>query len=329
MNITAHAPSLLPVPAARKSPGLLIPVALENAPAKAQAAFFEFFAATIPNANTRESYMRDVRRFFTWCQERHFDPMTVTSIHLSGYREDLRTQIEPPSVKRHFSSLRTLYAWWVEKGVLEKNPVREVKTEKFSRTEGKTPALDLHDMQRMFESFDTSSLIGLRDRALVAVMAYTFARVEAVVSLRVKDYAPLGKRSVIYLSEKGGKQREIPAHHKLEESLDAYIQAAAIGGEKDSPLFRSAAGRTGKLTARPMARQDAFYMIRRRLKDAGIEGAFSCHSFRATGITTFLENGGSLETAQWIAGHADSRTTKLYDKRAQRATLEDLERVRY
>jgi len=160
-------------------------------------------------------------------------------------------------------------------------------------------------------------------------MAYTFARVEAVVSLRVKDYASLGKRFVIYLSEKGGKQREIPANHRLEEYLDRYIEAAAIGGEKDSPIFRSAAGRTGKLTARPMARQDAFDMIRRRLKAAGIAGAFGCHSFRATGITTFLENGGSLETAQWIAGHADSRTTKLYDKRAQRATLEDLERVRF
>jgi len=321
--------SLLPVPAAPQKGGLLIPAALANAPERALNAFIEFFAATIPNANTRESYRRDVGRFFTWCEHRGFDPMTVTPIHLSGYREDLRRDLAPPSVKRHFSSLRTLYAWWVEKGVLERNPVREVKTEKCSRTEGKTPAIDADDMHRLFASFNTESLVGLRDRALIGVMAYTFARVEAVVSLRVKDYAPLGRRSVLHLSEKGGKERELPVQHKLEQYLDAYIEAARIGDQKNEPLFRSAAGKTRKLTARPMAREDAYHMVRRRLKDAGIEGDFSCHSFRATGITTFLENGGSLETAQWIAGHADSRTTKLYDKRNQRATLEDLERVRY
>jgi integrase/recombinase XerD len=131
------------------------------------------------------------------------------------------------------------------------------------------------------------------------------------------------------LAEKGGKQREVPVHHKLEDYLDAYVTAADIAGAKDTPFFRSAVGKAGQLTARPMDRRDAYEMIRRRLKDAGIRGEYSCHSLRATGITTFLENGGSLETAQWIAGHADTRTTKLYDRRHQRATLEDLERVRY
>jgi site-specific recombinase XerD len=330
MNMPAPiSPSLLPATANTNAPGHLIPAALASAPEKAQSAFFEFFAATIPNANTREAYMRDVIRFFNWCQERSFDPMTVNAIHLSGYREHLRRELSPQSVKRHFSALRTLYAWWVEKGILERNPVREVKTEKFSRTEGKTPAFDLEDMRRLFESFDTSSLVGLRDRALIGVLAYTFARVEAAVTLRVKDYATLGRRSVLHLSEKGGKERDLPVHHQLEEYLDSYIEAAAIGDLKDTPLFRAAAGRTGKLTERSISRQDAFQMVRRRLKDAGIDGEFGCHSFRATGITTFLENGGALEMAQWIAGHADSRTTKLYDRRNQRATLEDLERVRY
>lgn len=108
-----------------------------------------------------------------------------------------------------------------------------------------------------------------------------------------------------------------------------YIERAGIENEKDKPLFRAAVGKTGTLSQRLMDRRDAYEMIKRRLKDAGIRGNYSCHSFRATGITTFLENGGSLETAQWIAGHADSRTTKLYDRRNQRATREDLERVRY
>ena len=160
------------------------------------------------------------------------------------------------------------------------------------------------------------------------VMAYTFARVDAVVSLRVEDYAALGRRAVLRLHEKGGKEREQPVHHQLEEYLDRYIAVAGITG-KGAPLFRSAMGRTGKLTERPMRRGDAYQMVRRRLRDAGIAGNYRCHSFRATSITTFLEAGEALEIAQWIAGHADARTTKLYDKRGQRAALDDLERVRY
>jgi integrase/recombinase XerD len=69
--------------------------------------------------------------------------------------------------------------------------------------------------------------------------------------------------------------------------------------------------------------------LKRRLNDARLSNAFSPHSFRATGITNFLENGGTLEVAQRIAGHADSRTTKLYDRRGQKVLVEDMERIRY
>lgn len=246
---------------------------------------------------------------------------------LAAYRE--QHSGSAPTIKQHFSALRMLFAWFVEKGISERNPVREVKTAKFSRGEGKTPAFSVEEIQQLFESFDTSSVIGLRDRALIGVMAYTFARVEAATAVTIRDYVHQGRRALIRLREKGGKEKEIPCHHKLEEYLDAYIQAAGISDQRDAPLFRTAAGRTGKFTENPMTRFDAYKMVRRRLKDAGIEGDFSNHSFRATGITTFLENGGSLESAQFIAGHADSRTTKLYDRRHRKATLEDLERVRY
>jgi site-specific recombinase XerD len=315
-----------------ESPAQLLPLSVQQSPQAART-FFEFFASTLPNSNTRAAYGRDIRRFFEWCAGHGYDPLNVTPIHLAGYREVLARAVEPTTVKRHFSALRSLYAWWVEKGVLPSNPVREVKTEKVSRSEGKTPALDVEQVRHLLESFETGaetiSVVRLRDRALIAVMAYSFARVQAVVSLKVRDYAPQGRRSVLRLAEKGGKQREVPVHHKLEEYLDAYVESAGIGGAKETPLFRAALGKTGVLSERPLDRRDAYEMIKRRLKDAGIRGNYSCHSFRATGITTFLENGGSLETAQWIAGHADSRTTKLYDRRNQRAALEDLERVRY
>ncbi|HRJ33881.1 MAG TPA: tyrosine-type recombinase/integrase [Fimbriimonadaceae bacterium] len=315
-------------PIAPSEGGLLIPALVERAGKRASDAFFQFFAAEIPNANTRESYLRDVSRFFTWCQERGFDIMTVTPIHVAGYREHLRQELAATSVKRHFSALRMLYSYWVERGVLERNPVREVKTEKVSRSEGKTPALSVEDMRKLFESFDTESLVGLRDRAFIAVMAYTFARVSAVCNLKAKDYIEQGRTTLLRFREKGGKEKELPCHHLLELYLDEYIEKAGIT-EKEAVLFPAAKGKTGILGATPLARTDAWAMVRRRLRDAGIPGDFSNHTFRATGITTFLENGGTIEAAQFIAGHADSRTTKLYDKRAQKAALEDLERVRY
>jgi site-specific recombinase XerD len=309
--------------------GISLPAIVLSASHRAQEEFLKFFAAEISNDNTRKHYLRDVNKFSRWCHERNFELSKIQTIHLAAYREEIRKELSPPSVKRHFSALRRLFGWWVEKGVLDSNPVREVKTERFSRTEGKTPAFDLGDMQKLFASFDTQSLVGLRDRAIIGVMAFTFARVEATVTLKAKDYFPLGRRSYIRLHEKGGKVREIPCHHQLEEYLDEYIQAAGIQSDSSEILFRSVRSRTKELTSNPITRTDAYAMIQRRVRDAGIEGRFSCHSFRATGITTYLENGGTLEKAQWIAGHSDSRTTKLYDRRALRATIEDIERVRF
>jgi integrase/recombinase XerD len=129
--------------------------------------------------------------------------------------------------------------------------------------------------------------------------------------------------------EKGGKEKELPVHHKLEELLDQYLKATGLEKEPESPLFPAALGKTGKLSRRPLVRTDAADMLKRRLKQAGLPTHYSPHSFRATGITNFLENDGTLEAAQRIADHADSRTTKLYDRRGQKVLLEDMERIRY
>jgi site-specific recombinase XerD len=216
-----------------------------------------------------------------------------------------------------------------EKGILAMNPAREVKTPKFSRNEGKTPAPPTEDVQKLIDSIDLSHIVGLRDRAILGVLAYTFARIGAVVSLRVKDYFQIGKRSVLRFSEKGGKEKEIPVHHQLEAVLDSYLDAAGLRSQPESPLFLAARGKARELTDRGIDRVGAWMMVKRRLKDAGIPTIYSNHSFRAAGITNFLENGGNLEIAQRIAGHADSRTTKLYDRRGQKVLLEDMERIRY
>src|ERR1039457_3494044 len=159
------------------------------------------------------------------------------------------------------------------------------------------------------------------------MMTYTFARVGAVVRMNVEDYYPQKKRWWLRLREKNGKVNEMPCHHKLEEYLDAYIGAAAIGNDPKGPLFRSAIRKTKKLSAWAVSRTDVWYMVRRRASDAGIETAIGCHTFRATGITDYLTNGGSIEVAQRMAGHSNSKTTGLYDRRNDDVSVGEVERI--
>ncbi len=193
---------------------------------------------------------------------------------------------------------------------------------------GKTPVLSADQIRTLFESITTSSIVGLRDRAVLAVMLYTFARVGAVVAMKAEDYFQDGKRWWFRLHEKGGKRHEVPVHHKAEEYVDAYVAAAGIASAKRSPLFRSV-NKHRQLTELPMYRVDVFRMIKRRAKEAGLPPSMCCHACRATGITVYLENGGTLENAQAIANHASARTTKLYDRRGDAISLDEVERIVY
>jgi integrase/recombinase XerD len=144
--------------------------------------------------------------------------------------------------------------------------------------------------------------------------------------MRREDYFQSGKRWWIRLHEKGGKRHEVPAHHNAEAYLDAYIAVAGIGDQKRSPLFR-AIDRYRRITDRSISRTDVLRMIKRRAKHAGLPSSTCCHTFRATGITAYLENGGTIENAQAIAAHESPRTTKLYDRTNDETTLDEVERI--
>jgi len=159
-------------------------------------------------------------------------------------------------------------------------------------------------------------------------MVYSFARVSAVVHMSVDDYYQNGKRFWIRLHEKGGKFHEVPVHHNAESYLDAYLKAAGIESQKKSPLFRTAIHRTNTLSNRPMSRRDALSAVKRRAAAAGLPDRICCHTFRATGITAFLEAGGTIENAQAIAAHESPRTTKLYDRTQDVISLDEIERIR-
>ena len=145
------------------------------------------------------------------------------------------------------------------------------------------------------------------------------------MALNIEDYFAQKKRWWLRLHEKNGKVNEMPCHHKLEEYLDAYIKAAQLG--EKGPLFHSAIGRTGRLSDKPMQRGDVWNMVRRRAADAGIETEIGCHTFRATGITDYLTNGGRIEVAQRMAGHSNAKTTGLYDRRNDDISVGEVERI--
>ena len=211
--------------------------------------------------------------------------------------------------------------------VIRTNPAHSVRGPKHVVKRGKTPALITDQAREFLESINTSSVVGLRDRALIGVMTYTFARVGAVVGMTIEDYYPEGKRWWLRLREKGGKRHDMPADHKLETYIDEYLAAASIRDQSRTPLFRSTIGKTGVLTGFPMHRVDVYRMIRRRAADASLHTKIGCHTFRATGITAYLEHGGTLENAQAMAAHESPRTTKLYDRTANVITLDEVERI--
>lgn len=303
------------------------PALIARAGPHAAKRFFEFFTANIRNRNTRQAYHRSLTDFFSWCDDHGFGLLEIEPMVVAAYVEYLATIYAAPTVKQHLAAIRMCFDWLVVGQILPMNPASSVRGPTHVVKRGKTPVLTADEARRLLDSIDISTAVGLRDRALIGTMVYSFARVSAVVGMRVEDYYQFGKRSWLRLHEKGGKFHEVPAHHNAEDYLDAYLEAAGIVSDAKSPLFRTAAGRSGELTANGLSRQDALRMVKRRARAAGLSDRICCHTFRATGITAYLENGGTIEKAQAIAAHESPRTTKLYDRTSDEITLDEIERI--
>jgi site-specific recombinase XerD len=298
------------------------------ADARASERFWEFFAANIRNKNTRRAYYRAVCRFSDWCEGRGLlDLAMVKPLHVAAFIEELQGTHSKPTVKQHLAALRMLFDWLVVGQVMTANPAHAVRGPKHVVKKGKTPVLAADEARALLNNIDAATLVGLRDRALIALMAFTFARIGAAVGMRVEDYFVQGRRGWVRLYEKGGKQHEVPANHNLDEYLEAYIKAAGLGSDPKRFLFCTAKGKLDALTERPMSQSDAYRMVRRHARDAGIKTKIGNHTFRATGITAYLKNGGKLEIAQQIAAHESSRTTGLYDRRDDDVSLDEVERI--
>jgi len=312
----------------KKSNSGRLPTLIAGAGQGAAHRFRDFFTVNIRNRNTRAAYARAAALFLRWCEGQGITALgRVQPVHVAAYIEQLQRQYSAPTVKQHLACIRMLFDWLVTGQLLPSNPAHSVRGPRHSVIKGVTPVLASEEATALLSGMDVSSVVGLRDRAIIAVMTYTFARVGAVVALNVEDYYPQKKRWWLRLREKNGKLNAMPCHHKLEAYLDAYIVAAGIEGDRKGPLFRAAIGKTKTLGQGRMSRIDVWYMVRRRAADAGIETPVGCHTFRATGITDYLTNGGRIEVAQRMAGHSNAKTTGLYDRRNDDISVGEVERI--
>ena len=288
--------------------------------------FIDFFAASIRNRNTREAYYRAVTEFLAWCEAGGLVRLeAIRPIHVASYIEHLNKAIA--SRKLHLAGIRRCFDWLVSGGALEANPAVSVKGPAYVVRKGKTPILDAVQMRELLDSPGLSNLVGLRDRALLATMVFTFGRVGAVVGMDVEDYFLDGRRPTFRLHEKGGKLHTVPAHHNAIEYMGDYLDASRLEASPKAPLFQTM-DRRGRLSGNRMSRYDVFKMIKRRVRRAGLPLTTRCHTMRATGITNYLENGGSLEHARALAAHESSQTTRLYDHSGDRISLDEIERIR-
>ena len=231
----------------------------------------------------------------------------------------------PPSSST-WRPLRMLGDWLVVSQVLPVNPAAAVPGPTHVVTTGATPVLSPAEARRLLAAIDTGTLAGLRNRALVSVRLYSVARVSAVIGMRRQDYFRQERRGWLRLHEKGGTRHDVPAHHRAAEALDDYL-ARAGRDEPTAALFQSVDPAGRRLTGRALSRRLVLAMIKRRAAAADLPPSTCCHTFRATGITAYLSNGGTLEHAQQIAGHASPKTTKLYDRTADTIAVDEIERI--
>lgn len=313
-------------------------------------AYEEFFQGEIRNENTRRAYTRHVHRFLEWCEMRDLELAQVRPGDVSAYMDDLRVSV--PSKHQVRAGLNHFFDFQVRRHAVILNPVTSVRNEKFEREEGKTPMILPHQVKALFESIDTTKLVGLRDRAVLATIGYTAARVGAVSKLRLKDLLHNGEQYKLLYQEKRGKQREIPVRHDLEKYLFEYLTATNIledpkewslfrTFDRKRPILSSYWPRAGKRDLGSMSENAIQNMMRRRLKDTrlmmgtketsiGYSPTLTPHSFRVAIATDLLENQGvPLEEVQYLLGHSDPRTTRLYIRSKKKVSRNLVERISY
>ncbi len=302
-------------------------------------AYAEFFASTIRNPNTKIAYRRNVDRFLSWCDERGLTWQQVSAPVIAEYFDhhlykDNGQPLADTAKKQHLAALRKFYKHQERRHGVPFNPTLSVEGPKVKVGRGKTPRFLEGQVKKLLASIDATTIVGKRDRAILAVLHWSARRASAVAHLKLSDYYCDGERWWLDFGEKGGKAQLVKANHTLQVYLQEYIDAAGIGHDpNDWPIFRSVMKRAKgvkpyipQLTEYeppdPKAKRKAkgtisgneiLRIVKRRLKDAGLPAdTFTPHSFRATTATQLDKKGTPRKLIQVFLGHADARTTGLY-----------------
>ena len=304
-----------------------VPLLVKQAGDSAKFAWEEFFYGRIRSEHTRRAYKRAVVYFLGWCETQELSLGQISPAHVGLYIDGL--SVSTSSKKQVLAGLRHFFDGMVTRHAIALNPALSVRTERYTVVEGKTPEISVKQARHLLQSIDTSETIGLRDKSIIAILIYTAARIGAVSKLRVKDLYDSGDQYCLHFLDKGGKSREIPVRYDLQRLLFEYLQSTLteLTPGDDRPLFATSIRRTKVITGRPMTVNDIGRMVKRRMAAAGLPSRLSPHSFRVATITDLLEQGVPLEDVQNLAGHADPRTTRLYDRRQKKVTRNIVERI--
>ena len=303
-----------------------LPSLVDRAGSAARFAWEEFVYGKIRNPHTRAAYERAIRYFLAHCEAHGKELATIFPRDVGSYLDGLN--YAPATKKLHLSAIKHFFDTLVTRHVVVLNAAASVRGERLVVVEGKTPEITILQARQLMQSIDLNSVVGLRDLAILGILVYTAARVGAISKLRRKDFYDVGDQYCLRFTEKGTKSREIPVRHDLKGFIIDYVSASGTSdADRTSPLFRTTIRRTKQITSNGMAIGDVGRMLKRRLKRAGLPSRISPHSFRVATITDLLSQGVPLEDVQQLAGHADPRTTRLYDRRHRRVTRNIVERI--
>ena len=221
-------------------------------------------------------------------------------------------------MKQQLAAVRMLFDWLITGQVVPINPAAAVRGPKHVVKTGKTPVLEAEEWRRLLDSIPTETVRDLRDRALIATLTYSFARISAALKMKVEDLRPKGAGWQIRLHEKGGKEHAMPCHHALAEALRAYIDAAGIAEDRKGCLFRTSPGHNATvLTEQPMTSRMPGCMIRRRAAAAGITAPIGNHTFRATGSPPIWPMAARSNTPRrWLRTRARARPSSTTEPKS-------------
>ena len=283
------------------------------------AALLPWICDRLPSPHSRAGYGRDLAAFVGHMGKQGIEPLKVNGDHVRMYKAALLTAGKTPTtVARVLSVLRGTYQQFGKRGLIEWDRVRDIQAVESPRVEkNTTPALSQQEACRLLHAPDTSTIVGLRDHALLFCSFKTACRCSAIANACVGHIQRTDTDHYLMVREKGGKHQR-KALLEAAPVLLGYVDAAGIRDDLEGPLFRPFAKDRKTLLRKPLSRKTIWRLVKKYAREVGIDvdhlgsRGVAVHSLRKTAITNALENGAPIEKVQQLAGHCDIRTTQLY-----------------